>query len=224
MAIAFDAASNSGVQGVASYSFSHTCTGSNLWLMVGITTSNTTVSGVTYNSVSMTQINTVSFAFGQGNTYIFGLKNPSTGSNSVAVTLAGANTSVAGAMSFTGVDQTTTTEGSATASGSGSPGTVNVTTVADNDWVVDAVGSNDTTITVGADQTQRVNVSASLGMSHEGPKTPAGSVTMSWSIDDFWGICAVAIIPASGGGGRTSKNTRSNPLGVEAGMGWRMGL
>lgn len=49
--------------------------------------------------------------------------------------------------------------------------------------------------------------------------TPAASATGS----DKWVAIAQAFKDAGGGGGRTTKNTRSAPLGIEVGMNWRGG-
>ena len=63
-AIAFDATQNSGIFNTSSTTFSHTCTGSNLTLVVcvGIRSGSVTVSDITYikgaATVSLTQIRT----------------------------------------------------------------------------------------------------------------------------------------------------------------------
>lgn len=49
--------------------------------------------------------------------------------------------------------------------------------------------------------------------------TPGASATGS----DRWVTVAQAFKDAAGGGGRTTKNTRSAPLGIEVGMNWRGG-
>lgn len=207
--IAFDAASNSGEQlAQSTYSWNHTCTGSDRYLTVkiGMLSLAQTVSGITYNSVPMTFLGAQNSVSGAARIELWGLVAPSTGSNSIAVTITGAINSGGVAASYTGVHQTSPTEGfnSAQATNVGAAdATVNVTTVADNDWVVDAVVTDDTTITVGAGQTQRNNISGTVGAtadSDEGPKTPAGSVTMSWTgigALATWSIGAIALRPTA---------------------------
>ena len=106
MAIAFDASSNSGAQTGSSYSFSHTTTGTGRLLFVGVaqTDANVNVDSVTYNGVAMTKITTATQLLLTEAT-IFYLVAPTSGTNTVAVTLSGAADSVAGAVSLTGVTQ-----------------------------------------------------------------------------------------------------------------------
>jgi hypothetical protein len=57
----------------------------------------------------------------------------------------------------------------------------------------------------GGGQTNRWEIetgNSSGAGSHEGPKTPAGSVTMSWSTTNgAWAISAMSLKPAAEGGG-----------------------
>lgn len=206
--ILFDAASNSSYQTAQStYSWSHTCTGSSRYLTVGISmlsVGGSSVSGITYNSVAMTKIDAKASVSGAVRAELWGLVAPATGSNTIAVTLSASLDSIGTASSYTGVHQTTSYEGTADASATNvgaADATVNVTTVADNDWCVDVVATDDTAITVGAGQTSRNNVTGTLGsgaMSTEGPKTPAGSVTMSWTAVGAlatWSIVSTALRP-----------------------------
>lgn len=204
--IYFDAASNSGYQTAQStYSWSHTCTGSNRYLVVGVSmlsVGGSSVTGITYNGVAMTLIGAIASVSGAVRSEMWGLIAPATGSNTIAVTLSGSLDSTAGATSFQGVHQTSPIEGyaSATATNVGAAdATVNVTTVADNDWVIDTVASSDTAITIGSNQISRWNVTGTLGSgagSTEAQKTPTGSVTMNWTnvaALATWSIGAVAI-------------------------------
>lgn len=210
--IAFDAASNSTYQAASSsYSWSHTCTGANRYLVVGVGMLSVaqSVSSITYNSVALTLLGVQSSLTGAARVELWGLVAPATGSNTIAVTLTGAIASAGAAASYTGVHQSFSTEGfnSAQATNVGAAdATVNVTTVADNDWVVDIVATDDTAITVGAGQTSRNNVTGAGGSaadSDEGPKTPAGSVTMSWTniaALATWSIGAIALRPIAASG------------------------
>lgn len=206
--IAFDAASNSAYQAAASsYSWSHTCTGSNRYLVVGIAMLSLaqTVTSITYNSVPLTLLGIQASITGAARVELWGLVAPSTGSNTIAVTLSGAIASAGCAASYTGVHQTSPTEAfnSAQATNVGAAdATVNVTTVADNDWCVDIVATDDTAITVGTGNTSRNNVTGIGGSGAMGDtnsaKTPAGSVTMSWTnvgAAQTWAIGGVALRP-----------------------------
>lgn len=207
--IAYDTASNSGYQTAATYSWSHTCTGLNRFLRVSVSMLSvlgSSVSGITYAGVALSFIGAVASASGAIRIELWGLAAPRTGSNSIAVTLSTALDSVGGAASYANVDQTSSTEAfnSATATNVGAAdATVTVTTVTPNAWVDDVVASDDTSITVGAGQTERWNISGTLGSgagSNEGPKNPPGAVTMSWTTIGAaatWSIGAVAIRPAA---------------------------
>ena len=165
MAVAFDATSNSGYQTAASYNWSHTCSGSNRILIVGVSMLSvvgSSVSSITYNGVALTKIRSDASVSGAVRTELWRLVNPATGANTVAVTLSAALDSISGAQSFTGVNQTSPIEVNAGASATNvgaADATVDLTTINDGEMVVDVVATNDTAITIGASQTQRWNVS-----------------------------------------------------------------
>lgn len=232
-AIAFDAASNDAdalgdcEDAVSSLSWSHTTSGADRLLFVGVsatdaTDANSLVSSVTYNSVSMTEAverqcttcaGTIDYTASA-----WYLAGPATGSNTVSVTLGGTSDYVCGgAISLTGVDQSSPLD--ATNSGivnSGATITTDVTTVADNAWVLDVVVSSDSAadLAPGGGQTQRWEYSNVFdnftgGGSNEGPKTPAGAVTMSWThgATEDGAIAAASFKPATGGGAATYDDT-----------------
>ncbi len=214
MAIAFDAASNSGAKaGASSYSWSHTCTGSDLVLVVGVSKRlhTVTVTGITYNSVALTQIR-VDGPQALMTSELWFLKAPATGANTIAVTLSGAPTrSVAGAISLTGVDQTTPNDADNGALGADTTPTIALTTVADNAWIVGVVAvrtDSSDTVTVGSGETQRWNVlDGATGLRAGGSDTtsavsPAGAHTMDWTISASlnWAISAASFKPVAAGG------------------------
>lgn len=82
--IAFDASSVSS-RAATPVSWNHTCTGSNLYLLVGVylISGNGTTASVTYNGVSMTQL--VTDGTSNFEVFIFGLANPATGTHSIQV-------------------------------------------------------------------------------------------------------------------------------------------
>lgn len=230
--IFFDAASNSGYQTTqSSYSWSHTCTGSNRYLVVGIAMLSLaqTVTSITYAGQDLRLIGVKASVSGACRVEMWGIIAPATGSNTIAVTLSGAISSAGCASSYTGVHQSSPIEGFNTAQATNvgaADATVNVTTVADLAMCVDIVCTSDTAITVGAGQTQRANVTGAAGsgaMSTEGPTTPAGVVTMSWTNVDAlatWSIASTALRPAPAAG-LASKVFRKTLSGIGTRVGNR---
>ena len=111
MAVAFDAATKSLETTTSPLTWSHTCTGSNLLLVVGITTSHSTspnCTGVTYNGVSMTKIGADRDYVG-GETTLWYLLAPTTGANTISAAFtggAGTERCFGVSVSYTGVAQT----------------------------------------------------------------------------------------------------------------------
>lgn len=190
--IAYDTVSNSGAFAQSSsLSWNHTCTGTNLLLVVGVVTSGTTPSSVKYNNVAMTLVTSQSGSGSGDLVLMYYLINPSTGTNSIAVAGLTNEVRAGGAVSLTGVNQSGQPDASGTVGNSSAPSKA-VVSVADNSWYVDIAGiglaSGDTTFSSPSPGTQRVNthntVSSfgySIAMQVYGPKTPAGSQTLSWS-------------------------------------------
>lgn len=191
MAIAFDAASTkTSTIAASSFSWSHTCTGSNRLLVVGIVLSSSTnsVTSATYNSVAMTQ----RLAVNMGSDLrleIWSIVAPATGTNTIAVNLASNGVLQAGATSWTDIHQTTPHGDTAYTTGTGTSPSQSVA-AGSNDVVLDALALNDingtVVATVGAGQTQRYNVTGGPTNSYTaaGSSEPgAASVTMSWSLD-----------------------------------------
>jgi hypothetical protein len=148
MAVAFDAASASAdLSGSTSGSWSHTCSGSDRYLIVGVAgfdaESNLSGITVTYNSVAMTKLGGNQDT-NNNNTLLFGLVAPATGSNTVQISNIPSSFSqvAAGAISFTGVHQTTPV---GTVQNGANVNTVDVTDVVSGDMVVDSFydGDND---------------------------------------------------------------------------------
>lgn len=218
-AIAFDATSNSGAQTISDgFSWTHTVTGTNPLLVVGvggrdsIDSADCDATGVTFNAVALVKIRGESRAVatgGVGITSLWYLTNPTTGSAlTIEVTLGGGGTCTtvgAGAMSFTGINQSNALDADNGTTGSSAEASVVVTTVADNAWVVDVMYTSEAAISniaAGDGQTERYEIdlsSENLTGSHEGPKTPAGNVTMSWTWTgtEDWIISAASFKPAA---------------------------
>jgi hypothetical protein len=202
-AIAFDSASDSSPSNGNgnSISWSHTVGigGSDRILVVGVSWRNSgaataTVSGASYNSQVMTLIRKdEKFDSESRSTAMYYLTDPPTGSAYTIQINFSENVwrSVGGAVSLTGVDQSSPVDAhNGVAGGIGTTASVTVTTNTDGTWLVDTICVREPTGTtsVGSGQTQRWNyrTDASNGIdgagSTEGPNTPAGDVTMSWSL------------------------------------------
>jgi hypothetical protein len=194
---------------------SHTTSGSDRLMMVGVSILNSgseTVSGVTYNGGALTRLSNVQTG-SHGRVEIWYRKAPDGGTHDVVVTFddgAGGglrSSAVVGVMTFTGVHQTTTFGTAATnfdnATPFGTP-TVNVTS-ATNELVFDTVVCEVcTSLSVGAGQTQRWNLTETSGsptVIGAGSTEPgAATVTMSWTqgAGNYWAIAAAPIKPSGG--------------------------
>jgi len=210
--IAYDNVTTNDPGSQSSYSFNHAVAGTDrvLYVIVSIRAGGgETVSGITYNGVALTKkAEKTSTTPGNVNrTELWELKNPASGTHAVAVTMSTTVRTGAVAISFTGAEGVEGTV--AQTDGSSSSPSNSVTTIADNDWVLDAVTLLSDTIssTPGSGQTERADFGWSSGfnggrtiVTHAGPKTPAGSVTMSetLSASDTWSKVSVAIKPAGG--------------------------
>ena len=208
MAIARDnKAYNHGTTSSNTFTYSYTCTGSNLGLFVVISngTSVGTITGVTYNGVSMTQIGFQDNSGGSGvNTYMFYLSAPATGANNVVVTasVATANIEVA-TISYTGVKQTgqpAAHNGQDFGHTSTSTGSQSVTPTDANSWVVWVLYYADNVFTFTNATVQELTTTFwGMGLLDSNGAVPASSYTMSWTSNEgnSWeqGIIA-AISPA----------------------------
>lgn len=183
--VTFDAASSSSVTGAGSLTFSHTTSGSDRLLIVGTMTQNADVSGVTYNSVSMTLIDTVDTGAGYwGNMYA--LVAPATGANDIVISMgadgcSGACTNIAaGAVSLNAVNQATPLGTSVTGNDPEST-PVNITVPA-NGMAVDVVGdTGSATINPTDEQTERWDVANGDSSIHSLGATTDTSGSLPWA-------------------------------------------
>ena len=201
MAIAFDAVTkNSTIDTGTSYSFSHTCTGSNRLLVVSVNGNGTdTITGITYNSVAMTLVDKQATPTDRWN-YTFYLLNPDTGAHNVTVTSSGAFTgSAATAHSYTGVKQSGQPDSSAkNTATAASDITVSTTTIADNCWLIGTCGTSYASVQSGnAGTTIRgTDAGGVAAYDSNGLKTPAGSFSLSVH-DSHGGGDNMALLTAS---------------------------
>lgn len=210
MAIAFDVGSNSGVQAsISSYTFSHTA-GSLINGLVGCivlsrggasVNTDPNVTACSYNSVALTQAVQKNNADLTANVLVcsiwYGVA-PASGAHNFSITFSGTtNTSVAYGFTLSGVDQISPLDNSTSnaVNAQASPVSNNITTIANNAWIVDGIYNKiGTALTRGAGQTLiSTETFPSAGgdtadASYKGPITPAASTPMSWSYtgtDDY---------------------------------------
>lgn len=193
MPIALNNKSSSTATNTNTLTFAHTCTGDNRVLVVSVASeddnsTDTSVSGITYAGVAMTQVNTQERVnatnYNRVTTYI--LTAPATGSNNIVITMGGTCLAFIGmAISYTGCRQSSQPEAQITASAEATTVSVAITTLSDNAMVVDALCSGSAANTINPDQgTEEHDVdlggTVDGGMSDIVKVTP-GSQTKSWT-------------------------------------------
>lgn len=222
MAVVFDAvgpsATGTSVSGAppSGLTWSHTCTGTNRLLVVGVAyaaggayggNDSTASMSATYNGVSMTSAgirhsNDATVGFAQ----LFYLVAPATGSNTVSVSISGwgGNTVevLGGSVSFTGVSQSTPIQNFTTAAGSSSSPSLSVATSSQNMAV--ALSASGTNITSDS-QTSRwlLNHDGNTGVGNITQSTAnnASSATFSYTLasSDFWAVLGLDVVASSSG-------------------------
>lgn len=163
-------------------------------------------SSVTYATVAMTQFATTPYGTADHERITaYKLAAPTSGTNDVVVTAAGAEETVATAVSVAGCDQTNfETDSDLFSTDAVTTSTITVTS-ATGELVVDGVAwfANAVTATVGADQTERINNNNGSGVNSIASSTQAGaaSVVMSWgfSASENPGQIAIAVKEATAG-------------------------
>ena len=197
MAIAIDATTAvTATNSSTTHTFSHTCTGSNLILWVAAGASAGDPSGVTYNGVAMTKVNSVNLQSSW--VALWYLVAPATGANNVIVTAASGSVT-GGAMSFTGAKQTGVPDSQA-ADSSQTIGVTSysrsTTTVLDKCFTVASGRANGgATLTGGTNTTVTQPEVAALGnymIRSTAQHTPAGTATLNVTSasQDFFSVIA----------------------------------
>ena len=195
MAIAFDAAGGRSFSASSnSLTYSHTCTGTNRYLLVCVKTSTTDdVSGITYNSVSMTQIGKVQNPGGDSRwAYMYYLINPASGANNVVVSTSDTpDFIIAKSTSFTGVKQSGQPDASTTGTVAvGTSITLSITTIADNCWsAMYVIDTNAPAASTNVTDRHSDGTPETLGDTNA-VVSPAGNIsqTMTDSLRSFAGI------------------------------------
>lgn len=183
--------------------FDHTVTssGSNRILIVGINVSNlAAISSVTYNGDPMTMIDQQDNG-DSAHASLWYLVNPDTGTHPVRLSLALATAVTAGAISFTGVDQTNPIDAQNGATGTSNTPAVTLTTTTDETWIVDVVGTQNGPMTPGVGQAERWDTlqGSTRGAGSTEFTSTDGTFTSSWTNSagsNNWAIVAAALKPA----------------------------
>lgn len=218
--VTVDAVTTDSATGTTGRTISHTTSGTNRYLTVcvgGYDGANFAIpSGVTFNSQALSSLGTAANSFGN-TASIWGLALDgvvTTGAFNVVVTLPGnADALNVAIISTNGTHQSASTGTYVSATGSSSPITVDASSAATDDIVIDCAFTSGTSgtytgPTVGADQTQRQNVDVFgtqyFGLSSTQPGANAG--VMSWTYGGtitgvLWAQAAIPLKPSAGGGG-----------------------
>ncbi|MCA9160355.1 MAG: DNRLRE domain-containing protein, partial [Planctomycetales bacterium] len=199
--VAIDAASSGTAVNATGVTFSHTVSGTNRLLLVSVATEPTAsegVSSVTYNGTSLSFVGSRLHAALNVRIETWALVAPATGTHNVVITLSAQSKAIAaGAVSFTGVDQSTPLGAYASAEGDSSTATVNVAS-ANGELVYGFAGvRKGTDATPGAGQTEQTDVKTGNIEGVGSTEAGAASVVTSWSLDvsDKWIASGVSIKP-----------------------------
>jgi hypothetical protein len=192
----------------ASGSFAYTVNANaERFLLVRIGIANgVTVSGVTYNGVNLTLIGRSQNGT-NCDSEMWGLKNPASGSNTLAWTLTGSEKHVVAATGMSGINQTVPYRNFTGAIGNSAGASVTVPNTTNEHKVMDGVCSLDgpggIVVTEGAGQTKQYEDRTTGGAANSNAvgfgsvENGGGSVVMSWTWGPVrqWSSCGVEILP-----------------------------
>lgn len=203
-AIGKDASDSTGNNSAAAtLSDTHTSTGSNLMAICHCAAGDGDgVSGVTWAGVAMTQVAKIK-AGGYANfSYTYAKSAPATGAQTVTVSVSPNQALSMITETYTGVNQSDTVDASITKNqATGTSITENVTTVANNCWLVSVLWTLGTGETAGTNTTVRTEesvVDQLVSGDSNAPMTPAGSYAQaySWTGSDNNSMIITSLAPA----------------------------
>lgn len=199
-AIAYDNASHSGFLNSTSNNLSHTTSGSDRLLMVYIYSTIDNITGVTYNGTAATFVQKQLMTGAAAGQYIHAyiLANPTSGTNNVTVTSSSGMGGYISAVSYTGAKQTGQPDNSAKqVANPVTTLTTNLTTVADNSWLVGYAYMNGSMAAGSGTILRGGSVSGVLqAMDSNGAKSPAGSYGLTTTgVNAFAGHVIASISP-----------------------------
>jgi hypothetical protein len=203
MAIAFDAATDGGiVLPGTSLTWSHTCSGSDRLLRVGLRTvaGASLITGVTYNGDAMTLIDVVAGGGARRAVELWELLNPDSGAHDVIASASGSDVIMGESVSYTGVGAAYDDSNTAVSDSSSPAATVTVTPVANNAWVQGVHGNNTSDPSSGTNTTERVSSANGIGLyDNNAAISPAAATTLAATTtaaaDVVW--VAASIVPVA---------------------------
>lgn len=206
MAIAFDTSTEvTGLTGNSSTAYTVGATSNSMLLVFPVSTNSDawTVTGVTYNGVSMTQVGSKvvnGTTFNAMYCFAIPIASPDGASHNIALTQSGAENHVLLASSYNGVAQSTPEANGNNATQNTSTWSASVTTLSDNAWVVGGFRSQGVSSCAdGTNTTHRgtyLNGQDAIIEYSSNPKTPAGSVTLNVTgcgINVAWGNVGILV-------------------------------
>lgn len=146
------------------------------------------ITGVTYNGVSMTQVNKLQEP-GARWWYLYILKNPATGTNNLVVSASGSTNFITLAASYAGTDTTTQPDDNASQATAGTQATIsqNLTSTIAGDWAFAGV-RNDAVVMTGTTNLTGLSASgAIMSFDSNGSLGAAGSKTLVVTANDATG-------------------------------------
>jgi len=206
MAIAFDSLTEC----LGSYSWSHTCTGTNMGVVVLLKLANVSdiVTSVTYDGVSMTRIYISPFIDNSIRVYLYYLSTTTTGTKTISLSTSEGVYVYAQSASYSGVNKTGNPEVNVTGNSGGTSVTLTGTTLTDKSWGIMGAGTTTYRPNSGTNFTRRYTgfENFSIGDTN-GDITPAGSLSMTanFSSTTYYGACMIILKPAITTTGNTAK-------------------
>jgi hypothetical protein len=204
--IAFDAATSGTAAASTSLLITHTCTGTELILLVGVRVNGDptdNITGVTYNGVAMTRITKTNFA-ASTSIYLYYLIAPDAGLHNVVISCSASRDLKGVAASYTGAKQSAQPDASSSAvvEPAATSISTNITTIVNGSWGVSFVAND-----FGTDMVPGTNVGAernndlgghlfSLGDSNA-DIIPPGSYTQTWTFASRPAVMILASIAPS---------------------------
>jgi len=176
------------------------------FLLIGFSTTvgnGATVSSITYNSVSLTVVDTQINPNNSLST-VWRLNNPATGSNTIEITLSSTNGVAGSVQSYTGVDLANPIDASnkGTSWGATTAMSLPITTITDNSrlFAHAYIARNVTSLATGTTSILTINGTA-LTIRSTNEIASAGATSLAWtaSSTEFQGHVIVALKEASGG-------------------------
>jgi prepilin-type N-terminal cleavage/methylation domain-containing protein len=208
--VSVDDTSTGSTDGGSTITISHTTSGSNRLMLVGVSFNNDnseTVTSVTYNGVALTLEGTETNS-DDARVELWSLVAPDTGTHNVVITFSAAlaQQAVAGVMTFTGVDQSTPLGSFYSSQGDDTTTASLDITSADGEFVYAVIAAEYDALTAGSGYSEQWNMSLSGTKTNgAGGTTNCGAATvpMSWNLiadaspSNHWAIGGVSIKPTS---------------------------